>query len=387
MRALVRSTAIIVLAVASAVIAQPYWNTTALILRAADTPGLAGQLARLDAYAVGERSQSVPTRTGAIDSRLFFPAPGARRSVLLVSGVHPDGLNEPRLRRLANDLAAAGVNVLIPEVHDLVSYRLTAQVTDTIEDTASWMASRHDLFGPQAIGIIGVSFSGGLSIVAAGRPGVRGKIAYVLSFGGHGNLPRVLRYLCTGIEPALDGHPGVRRPPHDYALAILLHQAAELMVPHDQVDPLRSAIETFVRASAVDRTDKHKSDLLFAKARTLEGALPDPSRMLMHYVNERDVAALGGQLLPYLDRLGTDPALSPDQSPAPSAPVYLLHGSDDNVIPAVEAELLARRFDGRTRVRYLLSRFLTHVDVAARPTLGDTWEMIAFWKAALNEGM
>jgi hypothetical protein len=39
----------------------------------------------------------------------------------------------------------------------------------------------------------------------------------------------------------------------------------------------------------------------------------------------------------------------------------------------------------KTRVRTLLSGFLTHVDLSNRPTLGDTWRMIAFWKAALGE--
>ena len=102
-------------------------------------------------------------------------------------------------------------------------------------------------------------------------------------------------------------------------------------------------------------------------------------------MNNRDVAALGARLLPYLDRLGQDPALSPDQSPAPAGAVYLLHGTDDNVIPAVESELLAAHLNGKTRVRVLLSSFLRHVDVSTRPTLADTWRMIAFWKGALNE--
>ena len=52
----------------------------------------------------------------------------------------------------------------------------------------------------------------------------------------------------------------------------------------------------------------------------------------MREVNDRDVAALGPKLLPYVDALGSDPALSPDRSPATHAPVFLLHGVDENVI-------------------------------------------------------
>ena len=105
----------------------------------------------------------------------------------------------------------------------------------------------------------------------------------------------------------------------------------------------------------------------------------------MQFVNDRNVAALGQLLLPFLGRLGQDPSLSPDRSAPPSAPVYLLHGVDDNVIPGVESSLLAQHLRPHTRVRQLMSQYLTHVDLASRPTLKDTWDMIAFWKTVLSE--
>jgi len=65
--------------------------------------------------------------------------------------------------------------------------------------------------------------------------------------------------------------------------------------------------------------------------------------------------------------------------------VYLLHGTDDSVIPAVESELLAAHLHPHTDVRLLLSGFLTHVDLSNRPTVGETWRMIAFWTSALGQ--
>jgi fermentation-respiration switch protein FrsA (DUF1100 family) len=297
--------------------------------------------------------------------------------VLLVSGVHPDGIEDPRLVNLARELAATGVIVLAPEIEDLIHYRLTPRVTDTIEAVAHWMSTRPDVSGAGRIGLIGVSFSGGLSIVAAGRPSVRDRIAYVLSFGGHGDLPRVLRYLCTG--------EGAPVPPHDYALAVLLHQAAELAVPQEQVPHLREGIETFLEASSLTARDPGKAASLFAAARSLQLEMHEPSRTLLKHVSDRNVPALGASLVPYLNQLGQDPALSPERSPVPVAPVYLLHGADDNVIPAVESTRLAEYLRGRTRVRQLVTPFLTHVDVADRPGVNDTWEMIDFWKAILAE--
>jgi dienelactone hydrolase len=367
------------------VVLLPYWHAAAMLLRAAASQTALGRAARWDARAVSARMRTISTAEGQIRARIYAPATTSGAAVLLVSGVHPDGIDEVRLVALATDLAGTGVNVVTPEIPDLKQYRLTARVTDTIEHTAEWLADERELSGGRRIGMIGVSFSGGLSVVAAGRPALRDRVAYVLSFGGQGNLPRVLRFFCTGVEPQAPGGEITRRPPHDYAVAVLLHQAADLAVPPDQSAPLREGIEIFLQASALARIDQKGAQQVLDRSRAFQHGLPEPSATLLKLVNNRDVAALGPRLLPYLDRLGQDPALSPDRSPAPAAAVYLLHGADDNVIPAVESQLLAAHLNGKTRVRVLLSRFLRHVDVETRPTLADTWQMISFWKGALAE--
>ena len=378
---------VIAIAVATLVVAalSQDWTAAALVMRAAGTPGWAGTLARWDTRVVSETLERVPLQSGAIRARILRPSGPPARAALLVSGVHPDGIDDPRLINLARELAAAGVVVVTPEIGDLIRYRVTSRVTDTIEESALWMLQRPDLFGAADVGLVGVSFSGGLAVVAAGRPRLRDRVAYVLSFGGHGNLPRVLNYLCTGLEPGTIGVPGHARPPHDYALAVVLHQAADFAVPAEQVAPLRQGIETFLQASTLSRTSPTEAARLFEDARARETELPEPARTLMRHVNHRSVAALGRLLMPYLDRLGQDAALSPERSNPPTAPVYLLHGAEDNVIPAVESTLLAQHLRGQTRVRQLMSGYLTHVDLSARPTARDTWDMIAFWTSLLNE--
>jgi fermentation-respiration switch protein FrsA (DUF1100 family) len=321
--------------------------------------------------------ERLPIRSGVIRARVFRPDGRIVGAVLLVSGVHRDGIDEPRLMKLATELSATGRVVVTPEIDDLMHYRVTARVTDTIEDVAKWMAVRHDLFGDRPIGLIGVSFSGGLAVVASGRSSVREQIAYVLSFGGHGNLPRVLRYLCTG-----EGGP---QGPHPYALAVLLHEAAELVVPVEQVPGVRNAIETFLEASAINRSDPESAQRLFSELRSQSSRMPDASASLVKALADGDVASLGARLTPHLNQLGQDAALSPDRSPPPIASVYLLHGADDNVIPAHESARLAEHLRGRTRVRHLISGFLSHADLADQPSAKDTLQMITFWKAVLNE--
>ena len=45
------------------------------------------------------------------------------------------------------------------------------------------------------------------------------------------------------------------------------------------------------------------------------------------------------------------PSLSPERATPPTAPIFLLHGVDDNVIPSVETVLLAEHLKGKARGR------------------------------------
>ena len=121
---------------------------------------------------------------------------------------------------------------------------------------------------------------------------------------------------------------------------IILLGVADRLVPAEQVPMLREALNSFLEASRLDLFDKAQSAAEFERAKTL-AASSEPARTLMHYVNQRDVEHLGPILLPHVSALGGDPALSPAFAPPPSAPVYLLQGAGDNVIPAAESVALA----------------------------------------------
>jgi dienelactone hydrolase len=290
-------------------------------------------------------------------------------------------MEEPRLIKLARDLAAIGHPVMTTELPDLMQYEVTARSTDMIEDAALWLSTQPQLAPSGRVGIIGISFAGGLSVVAASRAPLARRIEFVLSFGGHGDLPRTLRYLCTGEQA-----DGTRRPPHDYGVAIILLGVAHRVVPPDQVAPLRAAILAFLEASHLDMVDKAKAQMEFARAREMAESLAEPARTFMRYVNDRDVARLGPVLLPHISVLGGDPALSPSRAGVPDAPVYLLHGFDDNVIPAMESAMLAREIRERGGVVYhLATPLITHAEVDRTPTIGEVWQLVSFFGRVLNE--
>jgi dienelactone hydrolase len=369
-------------------VAVPYLRAASLFVRVAHVGGRVERLANGYAHAVTIMPpHTVHTRLGDVPAQFYRPAGSFSRSVLLIPGIHSMGIREPRLTALAQDLAGSGDLVMTLALPDLQHYQLTTQSTDVIEDAVEWMTKQPELAPDGRVGVVGISFAGGLSVVAAGRPSIRDKVAYVLSFGGHADLPRVLHYLATGEEEQL---PGVKLvPPHDYGVAVILHQFADQgIVPPEQIEPLRKGVETFLLASQLTLVNMDQANATFQQARDYAKTLPEPAQTYMTYVNDRNVKKLGPALVPYLSESGVDsPNLSADRAPTvPAAPVFLLHGSEDSVIPTAESVLLADylRMKGAD-VHLLISELITHAEVDRAAAASDTWKLVSFWSDVLKK--
>lgn len=368
------------------VTARRYLHGFTLVVRAADLHGPLRRVADADTVRISERSLRARLKDASIRARVYGPIGTARQTVLLVSGLHPAGIDEPRLIGLARRLAEADVMVVTPEIAELSRFEITPLLTDRIEQAALWLAAESGLAPKGRIGLMGISFSGGLAVAAAGRPSLRHHLLYVFSFGGHDDLRRVLEYFCTGTEPDAVSHDrpafGVTqatRPPHDYGVAVVLLTVADHLVPPEQRAPLRNAVRRFLWASHLDRVDKLQAERAFAALRDLARTLPEPAATLLEYLNDRDVAHLGPQLLPYIGFYVDAPALSPSRSPEPSAPVFLLHGRDDNVIPATESRDLADRLRGHVPVRLLLTDLISHAEADQPAHVTDVLRLAGFW--------
>jgi dienelactone hydrolase len=377
--ALVLATGVIVLA-GYVLSVSRYGRTIGLLLRAArvDVPTLR-PVARWQTSAVTESERTLSSRRGTLRARVYTPAIIRTRPLLLMGGVHALGIDEPRLRHFASEIARSGTVVVTPELPDLLSYLITGRLTDDIEDAALAVAREAASLGSAhddgRIGLMGVSFAGGLSIVAAGRPALADRVAFVFSYGGHASLPRVLRYLATAEHPG-----GEVPPPHDYGGVVLLMNVAPALVPESQVEPLRAGVARFLHASHVAMFDEAQASIEFEEARAMEAPLPDAARHLLHLVNTRNAGELGRTMLPHLAALGRDAALSPETSPVPTAPVFLLHADGDTVIPTQEARALQSTLASRgTHVRLFTTTLLDHAEVKRPPGLGELIGMVRFW--------
>src|SRR5262245_23634224 len=360
-RRVVFTVVLLVAIVTGWLVALPYVHGLSFVIRAADRHGTARRLADFDAKAVEERDAAIPTPGGSMRARVYEPAASHRRAALLVPGLQPSGIDAPQFVQLARAIAASGVAIVTPDIPELARFEITPAIPDAIERAAGWLIAESGLARDRNVGLMGLSFSGGLAIIAAARPSIADRVESIFSFGGHDDLPRVLRYLCTGSEPypshQLGGganQPFVRTPHPDGAALVLLG-VADRVVPRAQVEPLRAAARRFLAASALDAAgDKEAVERELADLRQTAKRMASPASTLLRYVIDRDLVHLGARLLPYVNSYGGDPSLSVSKSPRPPAPIFLLHDPDDRLIPPVEAEYLAEDLRGHARVRTLL---------------------------------
>ena len=378
---------LVLVLIAIVYVAAPYARAMSLIVRVAAIGGPAQAVLSLQDSRVEKQARhEIPTRHGTVPAQLYMPARISEHAVLVMPGFNSNGIDEPRLAALAADIAASGYPVMALALPDLQQFRLTPDATDVIEDAVSWMAAQPHLAPDGRVGIIAVSFSGGLSIVAAGRERIRDRVKFVVSLGGHGDMRRVMRYLATGVAPDVDGLE--HHAPHDYGVAVILNSLADRgVVPLEQAVPLRSAIETYLRASQATVISDAAAAPIFAQAREMATALPEPSRTYMQYVNDRDVRKLGAVLEAHLDQAGVnDPALSPELARPPAAATFLLHGTDDNIIPPAESVLLGNYLRARqVRTRVLLSGLITHASVNPSATTMDALKLLSFWAGVIKQ--
>lgn len=368
-------------------VAAPYARAMSLIVRVAAIGGPAQAVLSLQDTRVEKQPRhEIQTRHGKVPAQLYMPARVTEHAVLVMPGFNSNGIDEPRLAALAADIAASGYPVMALALPDLQHFRLSPDATDVIEDAVEWMTQQPRLAPDGRIGIIAVSFSGGLSIVAAGRERIRDKVMFVVSLGGHGDMRRVMRYLATGVAPRVEGLE--THAPHDYGVTVILNSLADRgVVPTEQVVPLRSAIDTYLRASQATVISDAAAAPIFAKAREMAATLPEPSRTYMQYVNDRDVKKLGAVLVAYLDQAGVnDPALSPELAPPPAAATFLLHGHDDNIIPPAESVLLGNYLHSKgVRTKVLLSGLITHASVNPNAGAMDALKLVNFWASVIKQ--
>jgi dienelactone hydrolase len=304
-------------------------------------------------------------------ARFYRPERDGAPGIVLVPGVHPDGIDEPRLIAFARALASAGVVVMTPEMPDLEAFELTPDAIGRIGAAATHLAD--DLRRERA-GVVGISFSGGLALLAAASADHGARIAFVLSLGGHHDLARVSRWY---IGQSIRGPNGEvqEAEPHPYGAGVLIYAHADQLFSPRGVEPARRSLAHLLAGNlAAARRDAVDAPL----------ALEDRAR-LMQILDRQNDAELREALEVVIAQHGEDlEASSPSSGLAGiRAPVFLVHGTDDPVVPAVETRWLATEVPDEALESVLITDVLRHAEYEREPSMEERWEMVHFMAQVL----
>jgi dienelactone hydrolase len=294
---------------------------------------------------------------------------GGTPGLVLVHGIHRLAVDEPRLVRFARALAANGVTVLTPEVRELADYQVDPRSIETIGAAAHMLRMKLS----RKVGVMGMSFAGGLSLLAACDRRFEADIGMVVAVGAHDDASRVARFFATSTIARPNGETASLEA-HGYGVLVFAYAHADRFFPEEDRAIARQALSSWL---AGDRD----------AARAAAGRSSDASRELLAALFDR---RLDRVLQPFLAAIEADaPAL---QAISPHGrldhlhvPIFLLHGAGDSVIPPPETEWLARDVPSGVLRDVLISRALVHVEPGGQPTWYEQWELLHFVADVLAE--
>jgi pimeloyl-ACP methyl ester carboxylesterase len=288
----------------------------------------------------------LPIAEGPVRARIYEPAgeqdgPG----LLIVPGVYYKGIDEPHLRGYARWMAACGLRVLTPEIPGTRDYQIDPSSVEVIGQSAQWFAQKTG----RPVGLMAISFSGGLSLLAAAEPQYASSVKMVFTTGAPDDMSRVAMFYATGKEQTPDGS-WKRLQPNIYGPLVVEYSHI------DRNDTLR------YRELMRSVLHAHLSDDREEEQRLRATMTADQSRELASLLDPDRVGEIIARTTPLMkDKME---AVSPHGHLASlRAPVYLLHGENDPVIPSVEEEWLARDLPPGMLKASLISPAIAHISI------------------------
>jgi pimeloyl-ACP methyl ester carboxylesterase len=289
--------------------------------------------------------------------------------MVIFHGVHHLGIDEPRLMGFARAMASCGIRVLTPELPGIKDYHVSRDSVRTIGESAKWYAGQTG--GP--VGVMGLSFSGGLALVAAADPAYHAAFKFVFAVGSQDAMQRVAQYYLSGHDARPDGSTEVLAA-HEYGPLVLEYEHLEDFVPAADLQPVRAVLRAHLYE---DRKAEAAASLQLNEAQKLE------TLELMDATLPATRSKIAAMVAKHADEM---PGLSPlGRLHTLGTPVYLLHGEADNIIPSAETLWMASELRPKDLRAVLVSPVLSHVNLDG-PTPGamDEWRLLHFFSAVLR---
>jgi pimeloyl-ACP methyl ester carboxylesterase len=333
-------------------------------------PQASGPLLRWETYAVTTQEITLPGTSGPVRARLYLPSGVAHPAGMVVlHGIHHLGIDEPRLMSFSRAAAGGGFAVLTPEIDALADYRVDAASIATIGESPGFLQQR---LGTGPVTVVAVSFAGSLSLLAACDPRYAPHIRALLLMGAYDDLGRVSRFLATSQAELPDGRMVPYRA-HDYGAAVFVY----------------SNLAKFFSASDLGVAHEALRDWLWEQpqdAQKLLSSLSPAGRATMEMLLARQIERLRPQLLDVIRVDETQlAALSPQGKLGNlHVPVFVLHGSTDDIIPSTESLWLQREIPPKYLREVLITPAFSHVDPDKHAAWYENVRLVGFLAGVLR---
>jgi pimeloyl-ACP methyl ester carboxylesterase len=333
-------------------------------------PHSKGLLVRIERHEFNTQEITFSTSQGPVRARLYLPrgathAPG----MVLVHGIHHLGIDEPRLVNFARAAASNGFSVLTPEVVALADYHVDGASIGTIGESAAWLEQRAAT-GP--VTVVGVSFAGGLSLLAACDPRFAPHIRALVLIGAYDNLARVARFLATSQAELPNGRLEPYKA-HDYGAAVFVYSHLNQFFPASDLALAHDALRDWLWEQP-------------SEAQALFPRLSPPGRATMEILLARQIDRLRPQLLNAIQEDDSQlTAISPEgKLAALHATVFILHGSTDDIIPSTESVWLERDIPRAYLRDALITPAFSHVNPDKNAVWTDQLRLVEFLAGVLH---
>lgn len=275
--------------------------------------------------------------------------------IVMIHGLVPYGNRDGYLDAVANNLAEMGYLVILPNVPAETRYEMQTSDLTVIGDTIRWVARKTG----QKVSVIGASFGAGLATTAALQPGVVADVKLIFSLSGYYNLDTIGRYYIHDRVYDPYGHPYPGHPPGPL---FILSQYLDEMVSPEDLKPLSRELNVLKQDAGLRLTDRdtssaeHLSAMQQQELSDLETAnTPAVHQLYMDVLtrHRQEIAALS----PYTVVKNTP------------VPLYVLHGSNDEVLPAGEVEWMRKDTRHNPNVHILVSPWIGHAVIGQQSSV------------------
>jgi pimeloyl-ACP methyl ester carboxylesterase len=224
---------------------------------------------------------------------------------LIIHGVNPTGKNSLDLIRISEALAQAGYQVFVPDLVEMKKVHLEPEEAGRIKSVFQWIGR------DAAIGCF--SYGCGPALVAAADPDIRSHVRFALAFGGYFDIREALEFAITGPESKIG-----------YLKWVYLKANSDLVESESDRTSLQEIAKQGLGESVQDKRFEVLSPAGKSLLEIFSASAPDEFRARLNAGPE--------SIKRRLDALSPSRFISQIR-----APLILVHGINDPVIPAQQA--------------------------------------------------